>query len=66
MKEILDLVKKHQDEIVLLVGVILVSLLSFSAGYLMAKQQNDQLRFESLNENKESSHNWSGDIRIVS
>lgn len=29
----------HQSDIILVVGVILISLLSFAAGYIIAKQQ---------------------------
>jgi len=30
-------VKKHQADIILIIGVILISLLSFAAGYIVAK-----------------------------
>lgn len=41
--------EKHQD-IILVIGVILISLLSFALGYIMAKQQNKEpIRFEMTN-----------------
>lgn len=42
-----EIVKKHQEEIILLIGVILVSLLSFAAGYLSAnKESKEPIRIE--------------------
>jgi len=39
--------KDYQEDIILVIGVILISLLSFAIGYLMAKyQQKEPLRFE--------------------
>jgi len=39
--------KEHQEEIVLLVGVILISLLSFAAGYIIAKNEaKEPIRIE--------------------
>ena len=34
-----EFIKKHQEEIILLIGVILISLLSFAAGYITAAQE---------------------------
>jgi len=43
MKSISERIKewtiKYQDDIILVVGVILISLLSFAAGYITARQQ---------------------------
>lgn len=40
-------VKDHQNDIILLLGVILISLLSFAMGYIFAKQQaKEQIKFE--------------------
>lgn len=40
-------VKKYQNDIILIIGVILISLLSFAAGFLIAKQQQKEpLRIE--------------------
>jgi len=42
-----DFIKEHQEDIVLVVGVILISLLSFAMGYIVAKQQEKEpIRFE--------------------
>ena len=42
LTKIEDFVKAHLDDIILLVGVILISLLSFAAGYIVAKQQEKE------------------------
>ena len=58
----LDFLKKHQADIILVIGVFLISLLSFALGYIMAKQEKEPLKFEDANINQEkSSHNWRGD-----
>lgn len=45
--EIKEFVKKYQADIILIIGIILVSLLSFALGYIIAKQQaKEPLRFE--------------------
>ena len=50
-KKIKVFVKEHLDDIVLLVGVILISLLSFAVGFIVAKQQDKEpLRIEMINE----------------
>ena len=42
-----EFIKKHQEEIILVIGVILISLLSFAMGYIVAKEQEKQpIRFE--------------------
>ena len=51
MKELLskisNRVKEHQDDIILIIGVILISLLSFAAGFIVARQQEKEpLRIE--------------------
>jgi hypothetical protein len=56
MKEILSKisngVKKYQADIILVIGVILISLLSFAAGFIVAKQQErEPLRIEMKNPN---------------
>ena len=35
-------VKDHQNDIILLIGVILISLLSFAIGYILAKEQGKE------------------------
>lgn len=54
MKSILKQIKQfaidNQSDIILLIGVILISLLSFAAGYIAAKQQNKEpIKFEMTN-----------------
>jgi len=39
LAKIKEFVKKYQNDIILVVGVILISLLSFAIGYIVAKQQ---------------------------
>ena len=63
LAKIRDFVKGHLDDIILLVGVILISLLSFAAGYIVAKQQEKEpLRIEMY----EDSNYWSGDLWVIS
>ncbi|MCP6719308.1 MAG: hypothetical protein KJI71_03695 [Patescibacteria group bacterium] len=40
--EIIEFLKRHQDDIALLIGVILVSLFSFALGYIVAKQEEKE------------------------
>jgi len=42
LANIKHLVKNYQEDIILIIGVILISLLSFAAGYIVAKQQEKQ------------------------
>ncbi|XOB40643.1 MAG: hypothetical protein ACKKMR_01345 [Candidatus Nealsonbacteria bacterium] len=64
--------KEHQDDIVLLVGVILISLLSFALGYIIAKQQEKEpVRIEYkenvfYEQKPKNSHCWSRDLRDLS
>jgi predicted negative regulator of RcsB-dependent stress response len=47
LSKIKQFVKDNLNDIILLVGVILISLLSFAAGYIAARQQEKApLRFE--------------------
>jgi hypothetical protein len=63
LSRLLQIVKEHQADIILLIGVILVSLLSFAAGYIVARQQEKEpIKFE-INEN---SHYWSGNKWVIS
>ncbi len=39
IKSIKKWIIKHQNDIILVVGVILISLLSFAMGYIVAKQE---------------------------
>ncbi|UZE92922.1 MAG: hypothetical protein IB617_02070 [Candidatus Nealsonbacteria bacterium] len=64
--------KKHQEDIVLLIGVILISLFSFAIGFIVAKQQEKTpLRIERpqsffyANEKSKSSNYWSWNMRAL-
>ena len=47
-------VKVHQNDIVLVIGVILISLLSFAMGYIVAKTQGKEpIKIESIIQNLE-------------
>jgi lipopolysaccharide/colanic/teichoic acid biosynthesis glycosyltransferase len=49
LSKIKEFVKKYQVDIILSVGVILISLLSFAIGYIVAKQQKEPLFIEQTN-----------------
>ena len=42
LSKIKNFVKDHQNDIILVIGVILISLLSFAMGYIVAKQQEKE------------------------
>jgi hypothetical protein len=45
----------HQHDIILLIGVILISLLSFAIGYIVAKEQEKEpLRIEKIYEDSQT------------
>ena len=47
LAEIKQFVKKYQTDIILVIGVILISLLSFALGYIVAKtQEKEPLKIE--------------------
>jgi len=55
LAKIQELVKTHLGDIILVIGVILISLLSFAMGYIMAKQQEKEpIKIEFRIENLES------------
>jgi len=39
LAKLIEFIKGHLDDIILIIGVIMISLLSFAAGYIVAKQQ---------------------------
>ena len=39
LSKFVEFVKHYQSDIILVIGVILISLISFAAGYLVAKDQ---------------------------
>lgn len=44
-----EFIKEHQEEIILVIGVILISLLSFAMGYIVAKEQEKEpIKFEEM------------------
>ncbi len=52
LSKIIQFVKDHQADIILVIGVILISLLSFAAGYIVAKEQGkESIRIEMKNPN---------------
>lgn len=47
LAKIKKFIKKNQEDIILVIGVILISLLSFALGFIVAKQQEKEpLRIE--------------------
>lgn len=55
-----------QEDIVLIIGVILISLLSFAAGYIIAKkQEKEPIRFKEIQfyEKEKNSNYWSRNNR---
>lgn len=51
LAKIKEFVKSHQEDIVLVIGVILISLLCFAAGYITASlQQKEPLIIEQVEE----------------
>jgi hypothetical protein len=57
LAKIIQFVKTHLDDIILVIGVILISLLSFAIGFIAAKEQEK----EPLKIEHESSNYWSRD-----
>lgn len=67
VSKIIQFVKEKQDDIILVIGVILISLLSFAAGYIAAKnQEKAPLIFEEVTygETKDS-YSGSWDYRTL-
>ena len=51
ISKIKDFVNKYRADIILIIGVILISLLSFAVGYVVAKQKEKELiNFEVTND----------------
>ncbi len=68
LAKFIQFVKNYERDIVLVVGVVLISLLSFAVGYISAKQYGKEpINLEEINvEQNESSNYWRGDLRAVS
>jgi len=58
-EKIKEFIKNHWEEIILAIGVILISLLSFAIGYIVAKQEDKQ----PIEIEYESSNHWSFSFR---
>lgn len=49
--KLIQFVKKYQADIVLFIGVILISLLSYAVGYMVAQgQEKEPLQFETYDQ----------------
>ena len=60
LQKIIQFVKENLADIILVIGVILISLLSFSMGYIVAKQQEKEpIKIEYDNSNYWSWNNRS-------
>ncbi len=58
LAKIKKFVKNHQDDIILVIGVALVSLLSFAMGYITAKTSNKEpLQFQITNTSTTTNEN---------
>lgn len=52
-------VKLHQNDIILLIGVILISLLSFAIGYIVAKEQEKEpIKIEKIYEKNPQAYSF--------
>jgi len=52
LSRIKEFVKEHEGDIILAIGVVLISLLSFAIGYLTAKEQlKEPIRIEQTQSN---------------
>lgn len=50
LSKVKEFVKEHETDIILAIGVALISLLSFAVGYLTAKEQlKEPIRIEQTN-----------------
>ena len=67
LSNIKNFVKDHQADIILVIGVILISLLSFAMGYIVAKQQEKEpIRIEYRDTNILMHTNDTNRISIIS
>jgi len=58
--------KEHLGDIILLIGVILISLLSFAIGYIVAKQQEKEpIKIEQQDTNTLIVTNITNDISVI-
>lgn len=66
VKEVKQWIVEYQSDIILVIGVILISLLSFAAGYIFSKQQDKTPIKIEQQSYYEGSYNRGWDIRTVS
>lgn len=51
LAKIIIFVKKHKEDIILIIGVILISLFSFASGYVYKNMtEKEEIRIEDINE----------------
>ena len=51
LAKIKQFVKRNKEDIILVIGVVLISLFSFAMGYITAKQENKEpIQFEMTND----------------
>jgi len=63
LSKLIEFIKRHQEDIILFIGVILISLFFFAMGYIVAKEQEKTpLKIEFY----ENSHCWGGNNRSLS
>ena len=54
LSKIIELVKRYESDIILAIGVLLISLLSFAVGYLVAQEQlKEPIRIEQASDSSE-------------
>ena len=65
LSEIREFVKNYQDDIILVVGVILISLLSFAAGFITAELQGKEpIKIEKIQNRHTAYNNFRDEIAI--
>ena len=58
LSKLLQFVKRYESDIILAIGVVLISLLSFAVGYITAKEQlKEPIRIETNSSLKYGSQN---------
>ena len=66
LTKLVKFVKRNQADIILIIGVILISLFSFAFGYITAKEeQKEPLKFEINNEEMSLGKDQKGPNNII-